>query len=77
VAPGEIIGRERELAALAAFADHLEQGVAELVAEGRTNGEVAAALFVTDRTVESHLSRIYGKLGVRSRAELAARYAQR
>lgn len=50
-----------------------EERVAALVAEGRTNKEVAAALFVTDRTVEYHLSHIYSKLGVRSRAELARR----
>jgi DNA-binding NarL/FixJ family response regulator len=50
-----------------------EERVALLVAEGRTNKEVAAALFVTDRTVEYHLSHIYAKLGVRSRAELARR----
>jgi DNA-binding NarL/FixJ family response regulator len=48
-----------------------EERVAALVAEGRTNREVAAALFISDRTVEGHLSRIYGKLGVRSRTELA------
>jgi DNA-binding NarL/FixJ family response regulator len=48
--------------------------VAELVAEGRTNREVATALVVTERTVESHLSHVYRKLGVRSRAELAHRY---
>jgi DNA-binding CsgD family transcriptional regulator len=48
-----------------------ESRVAALVAEGRTNREVAAALFVTDRTVEFHLTHIYRKLGVRSRAELA------
>jgi ATP/maltotriose-dependent transcriptional regulator MalT len=48
-----------------------EERVAALVAEGRTNREVAAALFVSDRTVEGHLSRIYRKLGVRSRTELA------
>ena len=51
-----------------------EQRVAALVAEGKTNREVAAALFVTDHTVEFHLSRIYRKLGVRSRAELARRF---
>ncbi len=50
-----------------------EQRVADLVAEGRTNREVAAALFVSDRTVEGHLSHIYSKLGVRSRTELARR----
>jgi DNA-binding CsgD family transcriptional regulator len=51
-----------------------ERRVAELVVEGRTNREVAAALFVTTRTVETHLSHIYGKLGVRSRTELARRF---
>jgi DNA-binding CsgD family transcriptional regulator len=48
-----------------------ERRVAELVAQGRTNKEVAALLFVSDRTVEFHLSHVYRKLGVRSRAELA------
>jgi DNA-binding CsgD family transcriptional regulator len=48
-----------------------ERRVAELVAEGRTNREVAAALFIADRSVESALTRVYRKLGVRSRAELA------
>jgi DNA-binding CsgD family transcriptional regulator len=50
-----------------------EVRVAKLVAEGRTNREVAAALVVTERTVETHLSHIYRKLGVRSRTELARR----
>ena len=50
-----------------------ERDVAALVAEGHTNREVAAALYVTERTVEGHLSAIYGKLGLSSRAELARR----
>jgi DNA-binding CsgD family transcriptional regulator len=50
-----------------------ERRVAALVAEGRSNKEVAAALFVTVKTVESNLSRVYAKLGIRSRAELAHR----
>jgi len=54
-----------------------EWRVAELVAQGRTNREVAAALFLTPRTVEGTLSRVYAKLGVRSRAELAHRWASR
>jgi DNA-binding CsgD family transcriptional regulator len=52
-----------------------EQQVAALVSQGRTNREVAAALFVTPKTVEANLSRIYRKLGVRSRTELAHRFA--
>jgi len=51
-----------------------EQRVAALVATGRTNREVAAELVLAERTVESHLSHIYRKLGVRSRAELAHRF---
>jgi DNA-binding CsgD family transcriptional regulator len=51
-----------------------ERRVAELVAQGRTNKEVAGALFVSARTVEGHLSHVYRKLGLRSRAELARRF---
>ena len=50
-----------------------ERRIAELAAEGRANREIAAALFVTERTVESNLTRVYRKLGVRSRTELARR----
>jgi DNA-binding CsgD family transcriptional regulator len=50
-----------------------ERRVAALVAAGRTNREVAAALFLGERTVASHLTHIYAKLGVRSRTELARR----
>jgi DNA-binding CsgD family transcriptional regulator len=50
-----------------------ERRVAALVSEGRTNQEVAAALFLGERTVASHLTHIYAKLGVRSRTELARR----
>jgi DNA-binding CsgD family transcriptional regulator len=50
-----------------------ELRVAELVAEGRSNKEVAAALFVSVRAVEANLSRVYAKLGIESRMELARR----
>jgi DNA-binding CsgD family transcriptional regulator len=50
-----------------------ERRVADLVAAGQTNREVAATLFLGERTVASHLTRIYAKLGVRSRTELARR----
>jgi DNA-binding CsgD family transcriptional regulator len=49
-----------------------EREVADRVASGRTNREVAAALFLSEKTVGSHLARIYDKLGVHSRAALAA-----
>ena len=48
-----------------------EERVAALVCEGKTNREVAAALFLSDRTVEGHLSHIFGKLGISHRSELA------
>jgi DNA-binding CsgD family transcriptional regulator len=44
--------------------------VARVVAEGRTNDEAAAALFVSRKTVENHLTRVYRKLGMRSRSDL-------
>ena len=49
----------------------VEARVAALVADGRTNREVAGLLFLSVRTVEGHLGHIYRKLGVRSRSELA------
>ena len=54
-----------------------EQRIARLVAQGSTNREVAAALFLTEHSVETALTRVYRKLGVRSRAELASRYASK
>ena len=53
-----------------------EQRVADLVANGRTNAEVAAALFLSERTVASHLTHVYAKLDVRSRTELSRKLAE-
>jgi DNA-binding CsgD family transcriptional regulator len=50
-----------------------ELQIARMVAAGRNNVETATALFLSRKTVESHLTRIYRKLEVRSRSELAAR----
>lgn len=50
-----------------------ERRVAELAASGLTNKEVAAALFISPKTVEANLAKVYRKLGIRSRAELGAR----
>jgi len=49
-----------------------EARIARLAASGMTNREVAAKLFISPKTVESNLARVYDKLGIRSRAELGA-----
>ena len=66
---GRIGGRTRTVGLTPA-----ERRVAALVAGGRTNREVAAALVLGERTVETHLTHVYAKLGVRSRVELARLY---
>ena len=48
-----------------------EREIAERVAEGRTNREIGAELFLSEKTVEGHLTRIFAKLGVASRVEVA------
>ena len=50
-----------------------ERRIAELAGAGHSNREIAAELFVSERTVEANLTRAYRKLGVRSRTELARR----
>jgi len=54
-----------------------ELHVAELAAAGLTNREVAKAAFISPKTVEANLARVYRKLGIRSRAELGARMHDR
>ena len=54
-----------------------EQRVAALAASGQTNRQVAATLYLSRRTVEANLARVYRKLGVSSRAELGAAMARR
>lgn len=72
----EVAARELEVAGSApkrlAF-DELtasERRVAEYAAAGRTNRQIAEELFVTPKTVENHLTRVYSKLGVSSRSDL-------
>jgi DNA-binding CsgD family transcriptional regulator len=62
-APGELTESERR--------------IAELAAAGMTNRQVAEAAFVSPKTVEANLARVYRKLGIRSRAELGARMSAR
>ncbi|MCG5463363.1 helix-turn-helix transcriptional regulator [Micromonospora sp. MED01] len=45
--------------------------IAELVAEGATNREIAARMFLSTRTVDHHLRNVFHRLGIRSRTELA------
>ncbi|MEV5243510.1 helix-turn-helix transcriptional regulator, partial [Streptomyces cinnamoneus] len=52
-----------------------EMQVALAVSGGATNREAAAALFLSTKTVEMHLTQVYRKLGLRSRTELARRFA--
>lgn len=53
-----------------------ERRVAAMAGSGMTNREVAAALFMSPKTVEANLARVYRKLGIRSRAELGSRLAR-
>ncbi|HWC21663.1 MAG TPA: LuxR C-terminal-related transcriptional regulator [Flexivirga sp.] len=52
-----------------------ESAVASLVAQGRSNKDVAAELFLSVKTVQYHLTRVYAKFGVRSRSQLAAQWS--
>jgi DNA-binding CsgD family transcriptional regulator len=72
-------GRSERASPPQALADRLtdaELRVAVTVGTGATNGEVAAQLFVSVKTVEYHLSNIYRKLGIRSRVALARYVAE-
>lgn len=61
---------KRELARGIAALTPSERRVAELAAGGKTNREIAQTLFVTEKTVETHLGHVYDKLGIRSRRRL-------
>ena len=63
------------LAGLAALSAR-EREVVALVAAGRTNPAIAEELFLSVKTVETHLRNVFGKLGVASRAEVAAAFAR-
>jgi DNA-binding CsgD family transcriptional regulator len=60
---------------VSAYLTPTERAIAKQAARGARNEEIAASVGLSRRTVEWHLSRIYRKLGLRSRTELAAWYA--
>jgi DNA-binding CsgD family transcriptional regulator len=53
-----------------------EHRIAQLAIEGMTNRQIAQALFITRKTVETHLERVFRKLGIHSRAELERALAE-
>jgi DNA-binding NarL/FixJ family response regulator len=74
----KVEAEERRLGGRRSASDELtptEERVAELAAQGLRNAEIASLLYVTSKTVEATLSRVYRKVGVRSRTELARRLA--
>lgn len=76
----KVEAEERRLGGRRGARDELtptEQRVAQLAAQGLRNAEIAAQLYVTPKTVEATLSRVYRKVGVRSRTELARRLSER
>ena len=73
-ATGETAHR-REAAAIDELTPQ-ERQIAQLLAEGRTTRQAAAALFISPKTVEYHLRHVYLKLGIRSRAALAETFGR-
>jgi DNA-binding NarL/FixJ family response regulator len=51
-----------------------EAEVMDLIAAGHTNGQIAASLVLTEKTVKNHVNRMYAKLGAGSRADAIARW---
>jgi DNA-binding CsgD family transcriptional regulator len=68
-ATGERVARRESTGVESLTSQELQ--VSLLLAEGRSTREAAAALFLSPKTVEYHLRKVYTKLGIRSRAELA------
>jgi DNA-binding CsgD family transcriptional regulator len=56
---------------------HREQEVAQLLARGLTNRQIAEELFLSERTIDRHVSKVLKKLGIPSRAQVAAKMAER
>ena len=72
LAPSSAVNGAGELHGLSAR----EVEVMSLIADGQTNGEIAARLFLAEKTVKNHVRRIYSKLGVGSRPAAIAYWRQ-
>lgn len=70
---GEVRGLNGEARGLNGLSAR-ELEVMSLIAGGHTNGEIAAHLFLAEKTVKNHVRRIYSKLGVDSRPQAIARW---
>ncbi|MEZ5918180.1 MAG: helix-turn-helix transcriptional regulator [Parvularculaceae bacterium] len=70
---GELKNSNREIAPIAM--SQREQDVADLMAEGKTNKEIAGVLRISAHTVDTYIRRIFEKIGVNNRIEAAVRYA--
>ena len=68
---GELVGPRVVAAGPSGDLTPQQQQIADLVAAGATNAEIATRLFLSRRTVEHHLGNIYHRLGIRSRVDLA------
>ena len=66
-APGEVSGAADPSGSEARGLSAREAEVMSLIADGQTNGQIAARLFLAEKTVKNHVRRIYSKLGVGSR----------
>jgi DNA-binding CsgD family transcriptional regulator len=73
----ECAGRPQRVAEAWDALTGTERTVAELVAQGLTNREVAARIFLSPHTVSFHLRKVYRKLGIRSRVELTRAFVDR
>jgi DNA-binding NarL/FixJ family response regulator len=71
-----VVPREHARQVVRPALSHRERQVLSLMAEGRTNGEIARALILAESTVKCHVSTAYSKLGVASRREAAALAAE-
>ena len=77
LAAGVGVARRRPRLAAYGGLTSREAEVYELLAEGRTNEEIARALYISPKTVKAHVQHIFTKLGVRSRTQAAALRARR